>query len=30
MKVGFVEMITEYNWHILNGNSRSDWEGEYT
>jgi len=27
---GFVELITEYDWHILNGRSRGDWEGEYT
>jgi len=25
----FVELITEYGWHILNGRSRGDWEREY-
>jgi len=27
---GFVELMTEYGWHILNERSRGDWEEEYT
>jgi len=27
---GFVEIITKYGWHILNGRSRGHWEEEYT